>query len=56
MQDAVKKVQFSQVYCYVTVVKTDMDIATDRQISEKLLGFEMGSSASELRKKNSTFK
>lgn len=55
MWDASKKVHFSQVYFFVTVIKTDMDTATDRQISEKLLGFEMGSSASELRNKNSTF-
>lgn len=42
MRDVSKKVQFSQVYCFVTVVQTDMNIATDRQISEKLLGFEIG--------------
>ncbi len=52
-QDLSKIDQLSQVYHYVTVVKNDMDIATDIQINEVFLGFEatVGSSASELENK-----
>ncbi|CAK6981674.1 hypothetical protein F7725_021412 [Scomber scombrus] len=52
-QDVSKMDQLSQVYRYVTVVKNDMDIATDIQINEVFLGFEatVGSSASELENK-----
>uniref|UniRef100_A0A673B287 TTF-type domain-containing protein n=1 Tax=Sphaeramia orbicularis TaxID=375764 RepID=A0A673B287_9TELE len=52
-QDVSKIDQLSQVYCYVTVVKNDMNIATDIQINEVFLGFEAtaGSSASELENK-----
>lgn len=51
-QDVSKIDQLSQVYRYVTVVKNDMDIATDIQMNEVFLGFEatVGSSASELEK------
>lgn len=52
-QDVSKIDQLSQVYRYVTVVRNDMDIATDIQINEAFLGFEdtVGSSASELESK-----
>ncbi|KAF3856735.1 hypothetical protein F7725_017458 [Dissostichus mawsoni] len=39
-QDVSKIDQLSQVYRYITVVKNDMDIATDIQINEVFLGFE----------------
>ncbi|KAF3844575.1 hypothetical protein F7725_007738 [Dissostichus mawsoni] len=40
-QDVSKIDQLSQVYRYITVVKNDMDIATDIQINEVFLGFEV---------------
>ncbi|KAF3844499.1 hypothetical protein F7725_007662, partial [Dissostichus mawsoni] len=40
-QDVSKIDQLSQVYRYITVVKNDMDIATDIQINEVFLGFEL---------------
>lgn len=39
-QDAPKDRPAEPVHRYVTVVKNDMDIATDMQINEVFLGFE----------------